>query len=257
MQLKFFVAAFASLALASAIAVPEPQDASPPFVCGCTNACKIANKPGMLCPEYCDPKYECPPTPVSYAPTATQTPIKITETCGPCLNDCLVGCPDLRLCKCAYFCDPKYFCPTSTTTTPTKPTLTPRPTFVCGCTNACKIACPTCICPQYCDPKYECNIAAALSIRTTKTTTTAAPKPTCGCTNDCIVNCPSKTGCVCPQYCDPKYACVETFLTKRSIIAIPTGIPCGCHNDCTIACNKRGCACPAYCDPKYACKAVV
>ncbi|KAF3118596.1 hypothetical protein TWF703_004797 [Orbilia oligospora] len=200
MQLKFFVAAFASLALASAVALPEPQDASPPFVCGCTNACKLANKPGILCPEYCDPKYECPPTPVSYAPTTTQTPIRITETCGPCLNDCLVGCPDLRLCRCADFCDPKYFCPTSTTTTPTRPTLTPRPTFVCGCTNACKIACPTCICPQYCDPKYECDVAAALSIKTTKTTA-APPKPTCGCTNDCIVNCPPGENCICPQYC--------------------------------------------------------
>ncbi|KAF3187035.1 hypothetical protein TWF106_008439 [Orbilia oligospora] len=205
MQLKFFVAAFASLALASAVALPEPQDASPPFVCGCTNACKIANKPGMLCPEYCDPKY---------------------------------------------------FCPTSTTTTPTRPTLTPRPSFVCGCTNACKIACPTCICPQYCDPKYECSAAAALSIKTTKTTA-APPKPTCGCLNDCIVNCPPGENCICPQYCDPKYACPETLLTKKSIAPIPTttGIPCGCHNDCTISCNKRGCACPAYCDPKYACKA--
>ncbi|KAF3079013.1 hypothetical protein TWF569_004317 [Orbilia oligospora] len=251
MQLKFFVAAFASLALASAVALPEPQDASPPFVCGCTNACKLANKPGILCPEYCDPKYECPPTPVSYAPTTTQTPIRITETCGPCLNDCLVGCPDLRLCRCADFCDPKYFCPTSTTTTPTRPTLTPRPTFVCGCTNACKIACPTCICPQYCDPKYECDVAAALSIKTTKTTA-APPKPTCGCTNDCIVNCPPGENCICPQYCDPKYICPTTKPTKTTTSVKPT-FTCGCLNDCIVNCKEEPCGCPRNCDPKYAC----
>ncbi|KAK6353886.1 hypothetical protein TWF730_008309 [Orbilia blumenaviensis] len=216
MQLKFLVAAFASLALASAVALPEPQDdASPPFVCGCTNACKLANKPGMVCPEYCDPKY---------------------------------------------------FCPTSTTTTPTKPTLTPRPTFICGCTNDCKINCPkgnSCICPQYCDPKYECQISA-ITIKPTRVTL-PTPKPTvrCGCLNDCQVNCPPGENCICPLYCDPKYACPETLLTKKNVIAkksvisLPTGIPCGCHNDCTISCNKKACACPAWCDPKYACKAVV
>ncbi|KAK6511774.1 hypothetical protein TWF481_000679 [Arthrobotrys musiformis] len=252
MQLKFLVAAFASLALASAVAIPEPQDASPSFVCGCTNACKLANKPGVLCPEFCDPQFECPEsTPVTYAPTTTQTPIRITETCGPCLNDCLVGCPDLRLCKCADFCDPKYFCPetTTTTTTTTKPTVTPRPTFVCGCTNDCKINCPkgkACICPQYCDPKYECDLAAAFYLKPTTTTTTVAPKPTCGCTNDCIINCTDPEGCICPQYCDPKYLCPTTKPTKTTTSVKPT-FTCGCLNDCIVNCKEEPCGCPRNC----------
>ncbi|KAF3931521.1 hypothetical protein ABW19_dt0206388 [Dactylella cylindrospora] len=260
---QILFATLASVAIVNAVAVPKPQDLTPGFPCGCTNDCIIAcaGKPDCFCPQYCDPKYECP-SPTTTTPSVT-TPIRPTITCG-CLNDCIVGCPDLRLCKCADYCDPKYECPTTTakpTTTvkPTKTTTSVKPTFTCGCTNDCFVNCPpgeNCICPLFCDPKYACPTTTP----PTKTTTSVKPTFTCGCLNDCIVNCTAPP-CACPKNCDPKYACPTiTTRTKPTLVPyslptpITTGVPCGCHNDCTINCGKKtGCACPAYCDPKYMC----
>ncbi|EPS38905.1 hypothetical protein H072_7313 [Dactylellina haptotyla CBS 200.50] len=208
MQLKHIIIAFASVALVSAVAIPEPQiTASPTFKCGCTNACIIAcaGKSDCFCPQYCDPAYECP------VASTTLTPIKPTATCG-CLNDCIVGCPDLRLCKCADYCDPKYACPT---TTPSKTTTSVKPTFTCGCTNDCFVNCPpgeSCICPLYCDLKYACpTLTTSKKVTATIVPYSLTPISTttpCGCYNDCTLSCGKKAGCVCPQYCDPKYACV-------------------------------------------------
>ncbi|KAG0133674.1 hypothetical protein HOY82DRAFT_482444, partial [Tuber indicum] len=158
----FVAAVFTGFAFASPVPGPEPAPAVDRVPCGCTNDCIIAcaGRPNCNCPQFCDLKYACPTT-TTAKPTTTTSPTPTFPpgtTCG-CHNSCtLFGCgPDIPRdqCVCPQFCDPIYECPpTPTTTAP------PRPTFTCGCTNDCKIACggrPGCICPQFCDPKYECK----------------------------------------------------------------------------------------------------
>ncbi|PUU81744.1 hypothetical protein B9Z19DRAFT_913142, partial [Tuber borchii] len=136
--------------------------------CGCTNDCIIAcgGKPDCVCPQFCDidPKYACPTT-TTIKPRSSPTPsFPPGKSCG-CWNHCtLYGCgPDIpkERCFCPLYCDPFYACPqTITPSVNGTSTYPPTPTFTCGCTNPCKIACggkPGCICPQYCDPKYECK----------------------------------------------------------------------------------------------------
>ncbi|RPA85872.1 hypothetical protein BJ508DRAFT_358789 [Ascobolus immersus RN42] len=171
-------------------------------------------------------------------------------TCGPCLNDCLVGCTDLRLCRCAYFCDPKYFCETTTRVTSTTKVSSTR------------------------------TLTSITSVPTRIPTLVPIPTPTpaCGCMNSCTISCGTKKDCICPAYCDPKYMCKEdtvaavtkrgttdifitrtapvvsvTFPSRTTIKPLPTKIPCGtCTNDCIIGCKGDSkCVCPMYCDPKY------
>ncbi|PWW80308.1 hypothetical protein C7212DRAFT_171306, partial [Tuber magnatum] len=151
----------------------------------------------------------------SPVPEAEPAPAVDRVPCG-CTNDCIIACGGRPDCICPQFCgiDPKYACPTTTTTT-MEATRSPTPSFPpgtsCGCHNSCTLyGCgpdipkEQCVCPQYCDPIYECPA--------TSTTTTAWPTPTstCGCTNSCKIACGGKPGCNCPQYCDPRYECKTT-----------------------------------------------
>ncbi|RPB05382.1 hypothetical protein L873DRAFT_788021 [Choiromyces venosus 120613-1] len=155
----FVAAVFAGFAFASPVPEAAPAPAVDGVPCGCTNSCIIAcgGKPDCICPLYCDPKYLCPTT-TTVRETPSPTPsFPRGISCG-CHNYCtLYGCGSSipkDQCVCPQYCDPIYECK-STSTAPL-----PTPTFKCGCTNGCKIACggkPGCICPEFCDPKYLCK----------------------------------------------------------------------------------------------------
>ncbi|KAG0644010.1 hypothetical protein HOY80DRAFT_943282 [Tuber brumale] len=89
---------------------PSPTPTFPPgTTCGCHNSCTLYGcgsaipKEQCVCPQYCDPIYECSATPTI---TTRSTP---TFTCG-CTNDCKISCGGKPGCICPEYCDPKYEC---------------------------------------------------------------------------------------------------------------------------------------------------
>ncbi|RPA72567.1 hypothetical protein BJ508DRAFT_419420 [Ascobolus immersus RN42] len=219
-------------------------------------------------------------------PTTITLPVEPRPTCGPCLNSCVINCPVGKDCHCPMYCDPKLQCSDSVyekreaqveLPSITLPVIRPAPT--CGpCLNDCIVNCPPlkkCTCPDVCDPKYECKELMKKDVTELPSITLPVirPTPTCGpCLNGCIVACPPGKNCNCPAVCDPKYECSDSVAkrdepyplptiidgvnpSKTSVVPMPTRIPCGCLNDCLLACPPgKSCNCPAVCDPKYECK---
>lgn len=119
----------------------------------------------------------------------------------------------------------------------------------------------------------------------------AEPTQPCGCANSCTVSCAPGKSCNCPAWCgklptpltaetlpipssslrdgtdsnfsftDPAYSCLSTRSTNEgrdaapSVLPLPNGVPCGCHNACTLyGCQgipKEQCNCLDYCGKSF------